>query len=110
MDLKGSQKIAVLLLALGDKFTADVFKRMDRQEITAISKAIVDLPPCPVRRSRLFCASSISRSSRAWMWYPEEKTPPSVCLWPTWTGKPPNTSWIPLSLKPDRCLSGNWRE
>ena len=47
MDLKGSQKIAVLLLALGDKFTADVFKRMDRQEITAISKAIVDLPPVP---------------------------------------------------------------
>ena len=37
MDLKGSQKIAVLLLALGDKFTADVFKRLDRQEITAIS-------------------------------------------------------------------------
>lgn len=30
MDLKGSQKIAVLLLALGDKFTADVFKRLDR--------------------------------------------------------------------------------
>ena len=47
MDLKGSQKIAVLLLALGDKFTADVFKRLDRQEITAISKAIVDLPPVP---------------------------------------------------------------
>ncbi len=47
MDLKGSQKIAVLLLALGDKFTADVFKRMDRQEITAISKAIVDLTPVP---------------------------------------------------------------
>jgi len=43
MELRGTQKIAVLLLALGDKFTADVFKRMDRREITAISKAIVGL-------------------------------------------------------------------
>lgn len=47
MDLKGSQKIAVLLLALGDKFTADVFKRMDRREITGISRAIVELEPVP---------------------------------------------------------------
>jgi flagellar motor switch protein FliG len=47
MDLKGPQKIAVLLLALGDKFTADVFKRMDRREITTISKAIVALEPVP---------------------------------------------------------------
>ena len=31
MELKGTEKIAVLLLALGDKFTADVFKRMDRR-------------------------------------------------------------------------------
>ncbi len=45
MELKGTQKIAVLLLALGDKFTSDVFKRMDRHEITSISKAIVDLEP-----------------------------------------------------------------
>lgn len=47
MELKGTEKIAVLLLALGDKFTADVFKRMDRREITAISKAIVELEPVP---------------------------------------------------------------
>ena len=47
MELNGPQKIAVLLLALGDKFTADVFKRMDRHEITAISKAIVGLAPVP---------------------------------------------------------------
>lgn len=47
MDLTGQQKIAVLLLAMGDKFTSDVFKRMDRQEIAAISKAIVELEPVP---------------------------------------------------------------
>ncbi|MEG2172410.1 MAG: flagellar motor switch protein FliG [Desulfovibrionaceae bacterium] len=47
MDLTGQQKIAVLLLAMGDKFTSDVFKRMERQEIAAISKAIVELDPVP---------------------------------------------------------------
>lgn len=47
MDLTGRQKIAVLLLAMGDKFTTDVFKRMDRQEIASISKAIVELDPVP---------------------------------------------------------------
>ena len=45
MALTGQQKIAVLLLAMGDKFTSDVFKRMDRQEIAGISKAIVELEP-----------------------------------------------------------------
>lgn len=47
MDLTGQQKTAVLLLAMGDKFTSDVFKRMDRQEIASISKAIVELDPVP---------------------------------------------------------------
>ncbi len=47
MELQGSQKTAVLLLALGDKFTAEIFKRMDRREITAISKAIFELEPVP---------------------------------------------------------------
>ncbi len=47
MELNGQQKIAVLLLAMGDKFTADVFKRMDRQEIAAISRAIVELDAVP---------------------------------------------------------------
>lgn len=47
MELTGQQKIAVLLLAMGDKFTSDVFKRMERQEIAAISKAIVELDPVP---------------------------------------------------------------
>ena len=47
MELTGKQRIAVLLLAMGDKFTSDVFKRMDRQEIAEISKAIVDLETVP---------------------------------------------------------------
>lgn len=47
MELNGQQKIAVLLLAMGDKFTSDVLKRMERQEIAAISKAIVELDPVP---------------------------------------------------------------
>ncbi len=46
-ELTGEQRIAVLLLAMGDRFTADVFKRMDRHEIAAISKAIVELAPVP---------------------------------------------------------------
>lgn len=47
MELTGQERIAVLLLAMGDKFTADIFKRMDRQEIADISKAIVELEPVP---------------------------------------------------------------
>ncbi len=43
MDLRGNQKTAVLLLALGDKFTSEIFKRLDRREITAISRAIFEL-------------------------------------------------------------------
>lgn len=47
MSLTGSQKTAVLLLALGEKFTAEVFKRLDRSDIAAISKAMVDLETIP---------------------------------------------------------------
>ncbi|MBO4335731.1 MAG: flagellar motor switch protein FliG [Desulfovibrio sp.] len=47
MELTGHQRTAVLLLAMGDKFTADVFKRMERQEIAEVSKAIVELEPVP---------------------------------------------------------------
>ena len=38
-ELTGEQRIAVLLLAMGDRFTADVFKRMDRHEIAAKCRA-----------------------------------------------------------------------
>lgn len=47
MPLKGPEKTAVLLLAMGDKFTAEIFKRMDRQEIAAVSKAIVEMDTVP---------------------------------------------------------------
>jgi len=47
MELTGHQRTAVLLLAMGDKFTSDVFKRMERQEIADISKAVVGLEPVP---------------------------------------------------------------
>lgn len=47
MDLTGTQKTAVLLLALGDKFTSEVFKRMDRKEIASVSKAVIELDTVP---------------------------------------------------------------
>ncbi|MDR2726966.1 MAG: flagellar motor switch protein FliG [Deltaproteobacteria bacterium] len=47
MDLTGTQKTAVLLLALGDKFTSEIFKRLERKEIAHVSKAIVDLGTVP---------------------------------------------------------------
>ncbi|MBQ4132400.1 MAG: flagellar motor switch protein FliG [Desulfovibrionaceae bacterium] len=46
-QLSGPQKTAVLLLAMGDKFTSEIFKRMERAEITQISKAIMDLDSVP---------------------------------------------------------------
>jgi flagellar motor switch protein FliG len=45
--LSGPQKTSVLLLAMGEKFAAEVFKRMERQEIVTISKAMVDLDAIP---------------------------------------------------------------
>jgi flagellar motor switch protein FliG len=46
-QLSGVKKTAVLLLAMGDKFTAEVFKRMDRTEIAQVSKAMVDMETIP---------------------------------------------------------------
>ncbi|MFW5734482.1 MAG: flagellar motor switch protein FliG [Oceanidesulfovibrio sp.] len=46
-QLSGHQKTAILLLAMGDKFTSEMFKRMDRSEITAVSRAMVDLETVP---------------------------------------------------------------
>lgn len=47
MPTSGPQKTAILLLAMGEKFTADVFKRLDRSEIALISKAMVELETIP---------------------------------------------------------------
>ncbi len=41
--LAGPQKVAILLLALGKNLTATIFKHLDRDEITAISKAMVEM-------------------------------------------------------------------
>lgn len=46
-ELNGLQKTAVLMLTLGDKFAAEVFKRMERQEIAEISRAIVNIEVVP---------------------------------------------------------------
>ena len=67
MELTGHQRIAVLLLAMGDKFTADVFKRMERQEIADVSKAIVNWSPCPGKPWRKCCASSMNPWWTAWI-------------------------------------------
>ncbi|WP_420842843.1 flagellar motor switch protein FliG [Desulfovibrio mangrovi] len=45
--MSGASKTAILLLAMGDKFTSEAFKRMDRTEIAQISKAMVDLDSIP---------------------------------------------------------------
>ncbi len=41
--LNGIQKTAVLLLALGEEFTSDVFKQLHKKEITKISRAMVEI-------------------------------------------------------------------
>ena len=46
-ELGGAQKTAVLLLALGEQFASEVFKRMSRHELAAVSKAMVDLETVP---------------------------------------------------------------
>ncbi len=43
----GPQKTAVLMLAMGDKFTSEMFKRMDRSEIAEVSRAMVELETVP---------------------------------------------------------------
>ncbi len=45
--LTGPQKTAVLLMAMGEKFAVEIFKQMDRQEIAAISRAIVEMDTVP---------------------------------------------------------------
>ncbi|WP_028574042.1 flagellar motor switch protein FliG [Desulfonatronovibrio hydrogenovorans] len=45
--LSGVQKTAILLLALGDNFTSDVFKKLDKNEITKISKAMLEMESVP---------------------------------------------------------------
>ena len=41
--LTGPQKTAILILALGDAFASEVFKKFERNEITAVSRAMAKL-------------------------------------------------------------------
>jgi len=47
MPMSGAQKTAILLLALGEKFTSSVFKLLERTDIARISKAMVELETIP---------------------------------------------------------------
>ncbi len=46
-DFNGLQKTAIVLLALGEKFTSEAFKRMERQEIMTVSKAMLETESVP---------------------------------------------------------------
>ena len=43
----GPQKSAILCLALGEKFTSEMFKRLDRAEVARISKAMLEMETIP---------------------------------------------------------------
>jgi flagellar motor switch protein FliG len=49
--LTGTQKTAILLLALGDKFTTQVFERMDKKDIAKITKAMVEMESVPKEKA-----------------------------------------------------------
>jgi flagellar motor switch protein FliG len=46
-DYTGQQKTAIVLLSLGEKFTSEAFKRMERAEIAAVSKAMLETESVP---------------------------------------------------------------
>ena len=46
-SFSGQQKTAIVLLALGEKFTGEAFKRMERAEIVAVSKAMLETESVP---------------------------------------------------------------
>jgi flagellar motor switch protein FliG len=43
----GAKKAAVLLLTLGEQFASEVFKRLDRDQLALVSKAMVELETVP---------------------------------------------------------------
>ena len=47
INAEGAKKTAVLLLALGEQFASEVFKHMDRKELAAVSRAMVELDTVP---------------------------------------------------------------
>lgn len=47
ISAEGAAKTAILLLTLGEQFAAEVFKRMSREELAAVSKAMLELDTVP---------------------------------------------------------------
>ena len=47
MSFTGPQKTAIVMLALGEKFTSEIFKRMERGEIASVSKAMLETDSIP---------------------------------------------------------------
>ena len=47
ISAEGAKKTAILLLTLGEQFAVEVFKRVTREELAAISKAMVELETVP---------------------------------------------------------------
>lgn len=47
ISVEGAKKTAVLLLTLGEQFAAEVFKRMSREELAAVSRAMVEMETVP---------------------------------------------------------------
>ena len=47
ISVEGAKKTAILLLTLGEQFAVEVFKRVSREELAAISRAMVDLDTVP---------------------------------------------------------------
>ncbi len=43
----GAKKTAIILLTLGERFASEIFKRMDRNELAAVSKAMMELDAVP---------------------------------------------------------------
>ncbi|MDE7469449.1 MAG: flagellar motor switch protein FliG [Desulfovibrionaceae bacterium] len=41
--LSGTDKVAIVLLSMGDEFIAETFKHLEKEEVTAISKSILNL-------------------------------------------------------------------
>jgi flagellar motor switch protein FliG len=46
-NLTGAQKTAILMLSLGDEFTSQIFKRLDKDEVTKVSKAMMEMDSVP---------------------------------------------------------------
>jgi flagellar motor switch protein FliG len=47
ISVEGAKKTAVLLLTLGEQFAAEVFKRMTREELAAVSRAMMGMETVP---------------------------------------------------------------